>query len=174
MSEARLLVIGCGNLFRGDDALGRLVARAWHDNASHDAHVETCECDGHATELLELWEGRDNVVVLDAMEDDGVGPGGLRHWRADTALPLVQFGGSTHSFDLPQAIELARVMGKLPRQLTIVGIAGVDFTYGDGLSQPVQACFDQILVAVRALAAKAFTTMLPVPLPAETICTNTA
>jgi hydrogenase maturation protease len=142
-----VLVIGLGNPYRGDDAIGVLLARALRANPPPGARV--FECGGEATTLLELWRGARATIVLDAV-DAGAPPGTLL--RLDTRhdpVPAQLFTCSTHAFGLAEAVALARTLGELPDALIIVGVQGCDFADGSCLSAPVAAAMDEALRRVR-------------------------
>jgi hydrogenase maturation protease len=54
-------------------------------------------------------------------------------------IPVELFAGySTHSINIVTAIQLATVLGRLPRRLLVYGIEGEDLSFGEGLSPAVQ------------------------------------
>ncbi len=65
----------------------------------------------------------------------------------DEPLPSGFDAISSHGFGVPAAVELARSLGRLPKQLVVVGIAGSEFE-GIGLSPVVE---DAIADAVQAV-----------------------
>ncbi|MEZ5727107.1 MAG: hydrogenase maturation protease [Burkholderiaceae bacterium] len=128
----RPLVIGIGEPMRGDDAFGRRVAQALA--AMNDARVDVVECRGAADALLELFEGRDRVVIVDACRS-GEMPGTMTRFDATTGpLPAVLDAASTHGFGLAAGIELARSLGRLPRACIVLAVVGEDFGVGRRLS----------------------------------------
>lgn len=52
----------------------------------------------------------------------------------ENPIPADSFHYSTHTVSVAEAVEMARVMGRLPDRLLIYGIEGADFGSGDGLS----------------------------------------
>ena len=71
---SRPLVIAIGNRFRGDDGVGGAVldALAAHPKA---AALDLLELDGEPTRLIDAWDGRDSVVVVNAVRLDDGTPG---------------------------------------------------------------------------------------------------
>ena len=135
----RALVIGLGSLHGGDDRVGLDVARSI--SAAQPDGVEVVE---HAdpTDLVELWTGRDRVVVVDALLA-GEEPGVVRVIEAGVGEPSLAASrtwtssGGTHAFGLSDAIALARTLGRLPRRLTVVGVVGRTFRPMDDMSPDV-------------------------------------
>lgn len=138
-------VIGIGNPYRMDDAVGLVVARELRDQItlSHDsstAHV--MECTGGMFELMDLWSGADYVVLVDAVHS-GTDPGTIFQIDAvGQPVPSSLFHYSTHGLNLADSVELARLLGKLPHHLKIFGIEGADFGNGTHLSSDVAAAAD--------------------------------
>lgn len=140
------LVIGVGNPFRHDDGVGRAVARALRE-ASAAARV--IEAEGEGAALLEAWAGAGTVVVIDAVRS-GAAPGTVHRFEPSAdPLPAGLSSTSTHAFGLPDAVELGRTLGQLPRRLIVYGIEGADFTAGEGLSPQVEAVVPLIVSRVR-------------------------
>ncbi len=131
----RLTIIGVGNEFRSDDALGLLVAREL--KRRHPDAVTILEADGEGASLMETWKGRDAVLIIDALSSGGP-PGSVR--RLDAAsipVPAGLFHYSSHAFGVAEAIEMARRLHQLPRIALLYGIEGASFEAGVGLSDPV-------------------------------------
>lgn len=140
-----MLLIGIGNEFRGDDAVGLAVARAVA--ARGMPGVEVIEHHGEGAELIELWRGRDQVVVVDAVSS-GAPPGTLHRLDAAQPLPANLFCFSSHAFGLAQAIEMARTLDRLPASLTVVGIEGKSWTHGAPLDPAVAAAVEEAVKLV--------------------------
>ena len=146
---APTLIIGIGHLDRGDDAAGRIVAARLRERAPAD--VEIVETDGEAAKLLDLMEGRDRVVIVDACLSGGT-PGTIHRLDANAGpLPRPMFAMSSHAIGLVESIELARTLGTLPAHCHVVAIEAERFDLGAGLSPPVAAAVDE---AVERLLAE--------------------
>jgi hydrogenase maturation protease len=139
------LIIGCGNTNRGDDAAGLLVVRHLRS-----AGADALEFEGDGLALVALWTPESDVILIDAMRS-GRSVGDIAEWDAHAGPPppeTVPF--STHSFGVGQGIELARVIGRLPRTLRVFGIEGERFDIGAKPSEEVIAAAME--VARRILA----------------------
>jgi hydrogenase maturation protease len=132
----QILVIGIGNGFRSDDGAGLVAARRLKEQSSSSFRV--LEHNGEGADLMESWEGADAVFLLDAVRS-GAPPGTVHRWDAGLRhLPAAAFHGSTHAFSLAEAIEMARVLGRLPQHVVVYGIEGRNFKAGTRLSSEVQ------------------------------------
>jgi hydrogenase maturation protease len=143
-----VLLIGIGNVLRRDDGAGIEVARRLADGKLPPG-IEVREHQGEATYVLDAWDGRDAVVLVDTLRS-GAAPGTIRRLDASEApLPAGLRGtSSTHAIALGESIELARALGGLPPRVVVYAVEGRRFEAGAGLSEEVKA-------AVPALAGAA-------------------
>ena len=151
---ARPLVIGIGNRFRGDDGVAGEVLDALGGAGAVADGVELLELDGEPTRLVDAWEGRTSVIVVDAVLSDGADPGELVILEGADAVDPEHVGPwnagvSGHSAGLAEALRLGAVLGRLPGELVVIGVAATDFGEGPGLSTPVRAAVDGVVAEVR-------------------------
>jgi hydrogenase maturation protease len=145
--QPRTLVIGVGNGYRGDDAVGLMVAQRLQEE--HLDHVTIVSTTGEGTALLALWQDTDAVVLVDAV-CAGARPGTLQRFVVGTEpLPAMFSRVSTHAFGVAVAIELARALRQLPPALVVYGVEGATFEAGVGLSAAVAAAVPQVIAQVR-------------------------
>ena len=143
MMAAATLIVGAGNAFRRDDGAGLETAARLRGALAGDIRVLAKDSD--FASLLDDWQGADAVVVIDATSS-GSEPGTIRRYDAhERPLPSAFSRSSTHSFGVGEAIELARVLGRLPAHVVVFGIEGRDFTPGEGLSPDVDAAVDEVV-----------------------------
>jgi len=149
------LVIGVGNEFRGDDAAGLRVTQALRPMVGED--IQVLECQGGVAELLDLWEGRDRVYVVDAVRSGGPQGRWLRVLVEDRPLPSSLTGTSTHGLSLASAVALGQILGRMPRQLVVYGIEAARFDPGAepspevlrGVTEVVRALGEELRTAVQ-------------------------
>jgi len=141
------LVIGVGNVYRGDDGAGPAVARSF--SAGPADNLRVCEQSGEGAALIDAWHGADAVYVIDAV-DAGSEPGAVFRFDASAqSLPACFFAYSTHAFSVAEGIELARVLRQLPPRLVVYGIQGASFKAGAHLSVPVQLAVARVADRIR-------------------------
>ena len=134
--KARVVVIGVGNPYRRDDAVGLVIAQRLRQKAP--GHVMVMEHEGEPTALLEAWRDAPAVFLIDAVFS-GAEAGTIHRLDAQAApIPQELFRFSTHAVSVAEAIELARVLGRLPPKVVVYGIEGKDFSAGVGLSPEVE------------------------------------
>jgi hydrogenase maturation protease len=143
--EKRLLsLIGIGNRFRRDDAAGLEVVRRLR--LAHPPGVILIEGEGEPASLIEAWSTADEALVVDGISS-GSEPGRLHRFDVtDAPLPAEIFNPSTHAMGLPEAVELARELDRLPGRLVVYGIEGESFEAGEGLSDPVQKTVEKLVL----------------------------
>lgn len=145
MAPRQTLVIGVGHPDRGDDAVGRVIAERLAGRTPDG--VTVIDTDGDAGRLLDLFEGADNVVIVDAAVSGSV-PGTIRRIDAAAgALPPV-FAMSTHAIGLADAVELARTLDRLPTRCIVYAVEGASFDLGQPLSPEVAAAVDDVVARV--------------------------
>jgi len=137
---------------RGDDGAGPAAAERLRPLVGGCADIE--ESWGEGTELMQAWQDRTQVIVVDAATS-GARPGTLHVFdAAHENLPTDFFCYTTHRFGLAEAVELARQLGELPERLTIYAIEGERFDLGEGVSEMVKAGVDRVVERISAALAE--------------------
>ncbi|MGE5476242.1 MAG: hydrogenase maturation protease [Bacteroidales bacterium] len=143
-----VLVLGIGHPFRGDDGIGPLLAERIAALALPG--VTALAHHGEGSDLMERWAGFDRVVVVDATRSDAAA-GTIRRWDAVAEkLPASLFPKSSHLFGLAEAVEMARLLGRLPPILTVIGVEGRGFSAGAALSPEVAAAVEPVVEMILA------------------------
>lgn len=141
-SELRPLLIGAGNRDRGDDAAGRVLIDRLRQRG--DLPFICVECSGEATALMELFAGREKVIIIDACHSRGAA-GTILHFDAAAApLPVALSTSSSHGFGVAAGIELARALGDLPLELDVFAIEADSCEQGSALTPAVDAAIDKL------------------------------
>jgi hydrogenase maturation protease len=140
------LVIGLGNLDRGDDGAGLLVARSVR---AADPRAEVVEARDEAACLEALRTARD-IIVIDAMRS-GAALGSVRRIDLDVeTLPTSFAPRSTHVLGLATVIELARALNVTPGHIVVYGVEGRTFDLGSPMSREVRSALESTTSAVLA------------------------
>lgn len=142
-----ILIIGIGNAYRGDDAVGLHVAQCLKKQA-HD-HVHVIEESGEGASLMECWKDANSVILIDAVSS-GAKPGTIHRLDAHTQpIQTNFFHYSTHAFGVAEAIELSRALNQMPRRLIVYGIEGKCFEAGVELSFEVEKAAQEVARCVQ-------------------------
>ena len=132
------MVIGVGNPTRGDDGAGLEVARRVVSVEAHQALQGSYE-------LMDVWEGADEVIVVDAARS-GAPPGTVHRFDAhDERLPSGLLATSTHSVGVVETIEMARLLGRLPERVVVYGIEVSSLGPEVGLSARVEQAVSELV-----------------------------
>ena len=141
----RTAVIGVGNRWRRDDAVGLEVAAALRQRG-----VAARDAEGEPVELMDLWDGFDAAIVVDAARSGAAAGAVHRVEASDGGLPAELSATSTHTLGIGEAIELARALGRLPARVLVLAVEGKEFSAGEGLTPAVAAAVDDVVEAVLA------------------------
>ncbi|MGH9763224.1 MAG: hydrogenase maturation protease [Blastocatellia bacterium] len=156
------MIIGIGNDIRGDDAAGLLAARLLKARLRSDpttalsGSIEVLESSGEMTSLIEAWQGCDEVILIDCSVS-GAPRGAIQ--KIDLLAPnsreilmSASLGLSSHSLDLSGALDLARLLNKLPTRLTQYTVESGDqensFEVGATASDEVVRAVNQVVCRV--------------------------
>lgn len=143
------LIIGIGNEVRGDDCIGLEVVRRVKKRSLPS--VEVSELKGDISALIEAWEGREKVILIDAVSSQEPAGTIFRFDASQRPLPQELFHQvSTHSLNIAEAIEIARALSSIPRELLVYGIVGRDFQVGFGLIEEAENKIESLVSEIVA------------------------
>ncbi|MEN1680140.1 MAG: hydrogenase maturation protease [Planctomycetota bacterium] len=145
-SKAETLIIGCGNLLRGDDAVGPvLVRRMWDRGLPNGVHCADGGTGG--MDVAFQMRGVERVILVDACES-GSEPGALFQLPGEEVenLPPIE-GVNLHAFRWDHALAFARWLLKddYPRRVTVYLIEGCGFNVGEPLTPEVDLAIDRLV-----------------------------
>ncbi|NBM20444.1 hydrogenase maturation protease [Streptomyces sp. GC420] len=149
--STQIAVIGVGNEFRHDDGFGWAVVDRLRERAADrplPPGTVLAVCDGDPGRLIGLWENAALAVVLDAAHGHPAHPGRVHRLELEGAALARTGTTSSHGLGLGEAVELSRILGRLPEQLVVYAVEGADDSLGRGLSDPVAAQIAPVVMAV--------------------------
>lgn len=135
-------VVGIGNEYRGDDAVGLMVIRKLKGNVQPGAR--TIELTGDQSYLLELMRSSDAMIIVDAVQSPAPAGTIFRLEASREPIPKHFLTFSTHSIDASGAIEMARTLGMLPTEVLVYGIVGKGFSYTERITPEVEEAVELI------------------------------
>lgn len=141
-----MLVIGCGNLLRGDDAVGPVLVRRMWDRGVPDG-VRCADGGTGGIDVAFQMRGVPHVILVDACSS-GSEPGTLFEvsgHEVENLAPLTEI--NLHGFRWDHAIAFARWLLKdeYPERVTAYLIEGAWYEIGEGLSPAVDAAVDHLV-----------------------------
>lgn len=147
-SNKQILVIGVGNEFRGDDAAGVIIAREIEKQKLPGVKIKLESGEGAA--LIEAWKNFDRTVIVDASRSNSKAGKVFRFDAKTQKMPESFFYYSTHAFSVAEAIELARVLDRLPPELIVYAVEGKNFETGVGISPEVELAIEKVCNSISA------------------------
>jgi hydrogenase maturation protease len=145
-TTARIMILGLGNAWRGDDGVGPYVAGALAGLASPEVSVLASVPD--ALSLIDAWQGAQQVYVIDAVQSGAREGDIVRLDALRDPLPTAS-AYSSHGLGLPEAVALARQLRRLPDRLTLIGIEAHCLAPGQTLCAAVREAGDKVLEQLR-------------------------
>ncbi len=146
-----VLIVGCGNLLRGDDGVGPILVRhLWERGVPDGARL----VDGGTAgmDVAFQMKGAEQVVIVDAAATGAAAGTVYKVPGAQLAeLPPLQ-GLHTHSFRWDHAIAFARwALGDAcPADITVYLIEARGVDMGADLSEPVEAAMETVIGLIEA------------------------
>ena len=140
------LVIGCGNLLRGDDAAGPVLIRRMWERGLPDG-VLCADGGTGGMDVAFQMRGVEEVILVDACTS-GSEPGAIFEVPGSEVENLPPLTGiNMHSFRWDHAIAFGRWLLKddYPDNVTAYLIEGENFEVGEGLSPAVDGAVDRLV-----------------------------
>lgn len=142
-----IVIVGIGNDYRRDDAVGVAAAAALDTLALPNVVVKTGIADPMS--LLEAWTGAGLAVLIDAATVNPSTPGRIR--RCDLAdLAAQPEGLSSHSLDIGRTYALGQALGRVRGELVVFTVEVSDTGHGIGLSPQVSRAVPTVVRMVAA------------------------
>ena len=140
-----LLVIGCGNILRGDDAAGPILIRELYEREV-PAGVRLVDGGTSGMDVAFAMRGAARVVIVDASAT-GTDAGTVYRVPAEeVATPPPLSGLHSHNFRWDHALSLgAWLLGPhCPSDITVFLIEGATYEPGEPLTEPVAAAMRNV------------------------------
>jgi hydrogenase maturation protease len=146
-----VLVIGCGNILRGDDAVGPVLIRYLWD-LGVPASVRMVDGGTAGMDVAFQMRGAERVVIVDA-SSTGQAAGTIFRVPGSELADLPPIDGlHTHSFRWDHALAFSRwLLGpECPTDVTVFLIEAGPLSPGAELSAPVRRAMEQVATLVRS------------------------
>lgn len=143
----RKIVLGIGNTLNRDEGLGVTALEALRQE-SESPEVEFLDGGTLGLNLLPVVEEASHLLILDAV-DASAEPGTVVELDRDE-IPL--FSGvkmSEHQITFQEVLGLAKIRGKFPENIHLIGIQPSDMEIGLGISPPVASAMTGLLERAR-------------------------
>jgi hydrogenase maturation protease len=153
-SPGQVLVLGVGNLLWADEGFGVRAVEVLHQRWQMPANVSVVDGGTQGMSLLDAVCSAQHVLVMDAI-DYKLPPGTLRVFRDDQVPVWTDTMMSLHQATFQELLALARLRGRFPKQITLIGVQPVVLDdLGGSLTPIVRARIDEAIeLAIAELAA---------------------
>jgi len=142
-----LLVVGVGNVLRGDDGVGpKLVAELKFKNSTVEYLIVT-----DLFSLIDIVPQYRRVMIIDAVRMQAL-PGTVKLFSPQDAILQANSRTSTHGFGLAELIKLLAALA-IATDLKIIGIQVGDIEFGQELSQSLQERWEEIVTQVARMVS---------------------
>ncbi|MBK6885322.1 MAG: hydrogenase maturation protease [Tetrasphaera sp.] len=151
VSRCDLFVVGCGNILRGDDAVGPTLVRLLWSHGDIPQGVRMLDGGTAGMDVGFQMRGAAKVVIVDA-SSTGAEPGTIYRVPGDELAQLPPIDGiHTHSFRWDHAISFGRwLLGpQFPSDITVFLIEAAEFTPGGTLSARVEESMRAVAEVIR-------------------------
>jgi hydrogenase maturation protease len=147
-----VLVLGIGNVLWADEGFGVRAVEALHEAYECPAGVELLDGGTQGLYLLEHVCSAQRLIVFDAI-DYGLPPATLKVLRDDDVPAWGAAKVSLHQTNFQELLALARLQGRAPERLTLIGVQPEDLSdFGGSLRASVRARLPEaVAVAVQEL-----------------------
>ena len=146
MPSIQVLVIGCGNPLRGDDAAGPVLVRRLWDRGLPEG-VRCADGGTGGMDVVFQMRGVPEVILVDACRT-GAEPGAIFEVPGDEVANLPPLAGiNLHAFRWDHALAFARWLLRegRPERVSAILIEGATFDVGAALSPAVDRAIDAVV-----------------------------
>lgn len=142
--KKKIIVLGIGNDIMGDDAVGLVAARKLGALLTDAIHVE--ETNGLGLHLLDILEGYDHALLLDAAMTGRYEPGTVVEFGINDFSPEIQ--SSPHYAGLPEMSQIASKLGiAFPKDIRILAVEIEDpYQIHEGLTPAVEKAIPELVI----------------------------
>jgi hydrogenase maturation protease len=143
--RGQVVVIGCGNLLRGDDAVGPILVRHLWEQGVPDG-VTLVDGGTAGMDVAFKMRGARQVIIVDAAAT-GADPGTIYRVPGEELEDLPSLDGlHMHQFRWDHALSFGRWLLKdeYPSDITVYLIEAAQTVHGAPLSEPVESAMHQV------------------------------
>ncbi|MGD0172880.1 MAG: HyaD/HybD family hydrogenase maturation endopeptidase [Anaerolineales bacterium] len=146
-----ITVLGVGNLLLTDEGVGVHAVRALAErNGQSLPDVEFLDGGTLGLNLLPYVEKAAALLILDAV-DCGSPPGAVIELSGDSIPKYSGIKLSEHQVTLQEVLGLARIRGRLPARMILIGMQPADLSTGDSLSPVAVGALPEMLAKAEAV-----------------------
>jgi hydrogenase maturation protease len=142
----KALVLGIGNVLLKDEGVGIHALGELRRRFSFGEEVELLDGGTAGVELLRYLDGKDHVIVIDAIAA-GHPPGTVFRVEGEDVPRTFHQRISPHQIGLSDVLATALITDALPADIVMFGVEPQDLTTGLALTPTVEASLDKLVGA---------------------------
>jgi hydrogenase maturation protease len=150
MKYNRINVIGLGNLLYGDEGFGVVALERFRESAVFPSEVHCIDGGTQGIYLLDYIESCDAVIVFDALIPLDY-ERRVYVYRNDQLPAFIHRKMSSHQMGLSEMLGVARLHGKLPREVVLIGVPPCELELTIGLSPEISLLLPEAVAKACAL-----------------------
>lgn len=140
----RIVLIGIGNILLRDEGVGVHVINAIKKRYTFSPGVEIVDGGTMGLDLLPLIEGRDKVLIVDAV-DFKKEPGYIGVLERDDIPSVLDSKLSVHHINLSDVLFALKIMESMPEEICLIGIQPKSLDVGVGLTDEINVNIDILI-----------------------------
>ena len=140
MDSPDILVLGIGNLLWADEGFGVRMVEALHERYAFPERVRLMDGGTQGLYLVQYVQSAKKMLVFDAL-DYQLKPGEVKLVRNEDVPNFLHAKKmSLHQSGFQEVLATAKLTGKYPEEILLVGVQPLDMEdYGGSLTPPVKA-----------------------------------
>lgn len=143
-------IIGLGNLLYGDEGFGVTAINTFQATTSFPASVHCIDGGTQGIYLLDYIESSDAVIVFDALIPLDYDRR-LYVYRNEELPAFIHRKMSSHQMGFSELLGIARLHGKMPKEIVLIGIPPKELDLNIGLSPEVALLLPEAVDAAKAI-----------------------
>jgi hydrogenase maturation protease len=133
----KINIVGLGNILFGDEGFGVEAVRALEASGSWPENVQFVDGGTQGLYLLDWFESCDALMVFDSIIPVEYEPKVYVYCKEE--LPaFIHRKMSAHQMGLSELLAVAKLHGREPDQIVLIGAPPHDLGLGSGLSEPMR------------------------------------
>ncbi|MCD6490287.1 MAG: HyaD/HybD family hydrogenase maturation endopeptidase [Thermodesulfobacterium sp.] len=148
-NENKIIILGIGNLLLSDEGIGVKIVQDLEARYNFPENVELVDGGVGSFSLLPYIESAKKLLVIDAISG-GKPSGTIYKFKDEEIPPQVIEKLSIHELSFSEILSLAKLRGKYPEEIVIIGIEPQSLEFKIGLTEIVEKNYNKLLNEVLA------------------------
>jgi hydrogenase maturation protease len=142
-----IALIGLGNILLRDEGVGVHAANTIKQRYTFSPEVEIIDGGTMGLDLLPIFEGRDKVLIVDAV-DFGKEPGHIGIIENDDIPSVLNSKLSVHHINLSDVLFAAKLIDISPSEMCLIGIQPQSIDVGLDMTDEIKGKIETLIDAV--------------------------